>query len=137
METKNTLITLWIIIIIGMILHFNYHIGELFYGIDIVIPETTGEVPISTFVIRTLFYHLPILFLLVIIYSKKKWINFIMLLVSCLYFLAHFSHVIGELMEPEKDISQISLLTIVLIVAGILNFEHYRFWKTSNREVVN
>ncbi len=129
METKNILITLWIIIIIGMILHFNYHIGEIFYGIDIVIPESTGVVPVSTFVIRTLFYHLPMLLLLVIIYNKKIWINFIMFLLSCLYFLSHLSHVFGEVMEPEKDMSQISLLVIVLIIAGFLSFEHYRYWK--------
>ncbi len=29
-------VTLWIILIIMMILHFNYHVGEIFYGIDVV-----------------------------------------------------------------------------------------------------
>ena len=131
MENKNKLITLWILTIIGMILHFNYHIGEIFYGVDVVKPGYDGKVPNSIFVIRNLFYHLPIVWVLLIIYSKKPWANFTLFLISCAYMLAHLGHLSGELTNEEKDPSQISLLLLVFAIAVILTVEHWKFWKKS------
>lgn len=130
MSTKLSLIILWILLIIGMILHFNYHVGEIFYGIDIEKPDANGEVPIGTFIIRSIFYHLPMIWILVIIYTQKPIINLLLFIISIIYLLAHISHLIGESMQSEIDLSQFSLLSLVLVVSTILCFEHYRYWRT-------
>ena len=130
MSTKLSLIILWILLIISMILHFNYHVGEIFYGIDIEKPDANGEVPIGTFIIRSIFYHLPMVWILVIIYTKKSIINLLLFIISIIYLLAHISHLIGESMQSEINLSQFSLLSLVLVVSTILCFEHYSYWRT-------
>ena len=123
---KLRCIILWSLLIISMILHFNYHIGELFYGIDIVKENATGKVPISTFVIRTIFYHLPIVWILVLLYTERKAINFTLFIVSMAYTLAHLAHLVRELKEP--DISQSSLLTLTLVLSILLNIEQFKLF---------
>jgi len=129
MKREIRLTTLWMLTIIGMILHFNYHVGELFYGIDIVKPEANGLVPISTFIIRTLFYHFPIVWIVILMFNTKRWVNLILFCISLLYLLAHLMHLTKELMSVNKDPSQISLLGLVFGLSVLLSIEHFKFWK--------
>lgn len=129
MNSQSKLITLWGLTIIGMILHFNYHVGQIFYGIDVVRPDATGEETTGVFIIRTAFYHLPIIWILVLLYVKKQWVKWGMFVISSVYALAHASHLFGELTSKETNPSQLSLLTVVFIVAGILAVEHFRYAK--------
>ncbi len=129
MDKRNILITLWLLCTIGMILHFNYHIGELFYGIDITKPNANGEVPISVFIIRTIFYHLPFIWILLIMYYDSKFFKITFFIISSLYTLAHLGHFIGEIRNVSPNISQISLLFIVLVTSLLLAFEHFKYWK--------
>jgi hypothetical protein len=126
MENKNKLITLWLLTIIGMILHFNYHIGGIFYGVDVVKPGYDGQEPLGVLIIRNTFYHLPILWILVILYAQKEWVKKGLFVLSVLYLLAHTAHFTGEVLNPEKNPSQISLLFVVLVVAATLAFEHFK-----------
>lgn len=129
MNAQIKLVILWLLLIIGMILHFNYHIGEIFYGIDIVKPGANGKVPNSVFIIRTLFYHLPVIWLLLLIYVNTKWMKFTLFSISALYVLSHLGHLAGELRSEEKDPSQISLLSLVFIISCLLAVEHFKYWK--------
>ncbi len=126
MNLNYKLVVLWGLTIIGMILHFNYHIGGIFYGVDIVKPGYNGKEPAGLIIIRTLFYHLPVLWILFILYIQKRWMNLTLFVLSILYCIAHTIHFIEELLAEEKNGSQISLLFIVLIVAGFLVVEHYK-----------
>jgi len=121
-------ILLWLILVIAMILHFNYHIGEIFYGIDIVRPEANGTIPIGTHLIRNIFYHLPILWILILLYFNSKIIRFGLFITSLIYTLSHAMHLVGEMTNP--DLSQVPLLTITLGVSILLNREQYKYWKS-------
>jgi len=137
MTTKTKLIILWLVTQIGMILHFNYHIGEIFYGIDVVRPDADGKVPLGTFIIRTIYYHLPVIWILVIMYTDKKIIRLLLLITSVLYLLSHLFHWIGELMNPERGPSQLSLLGVVLLVAAFLAWEHFKYFKNFGEPETN
>ena len=133
MQNKNTLITLWTMLILGMILHFNYHIGGIFYGIDVVKHGYNGKEPNSIFVIRNLFYHLPVVWILVILYANKRWTSFCLFIISVLYLLAHAGHLFGELRNDTPNPSQVSLLILLFIVAVLLVREHFMGWKKHPR----
>lgn len=128
MANQTKLITLWGLTIIGMILHFNYHIGELFYGIDVVREDATGEEPVSVFIIRTLFYHLPMLWIVFILYACKRWMYAVLFVISILYALAHASHLFGEL-TGSLNPSQTGLLTVVFVLSALLVVEHWKALK--------
>ncbi|MGD1947843.1 MAG: hypothetical protein ACFB0A_16665 [Croceivirga sp.] len=129
MDIRTRLVILWLLTLIGMVLHFNYHVGELFYGIDIERPDANGEVPIGVFVIRSIYYHLPMIWMLFIMYGTRSWIRISLFLVAIGYSLSHFAHVIGESLNPERSLSQISLLILVFLLSMLLAFEHYNYWK--------
>lgn len=129
MDKRIILIILWLLCTIGMILHFNYHIGELFYGIDIIRPDANGEVPLGVFIIRSVFYHIPFVWILLIMYRSSKFWKISLFVISSLYALAHIGHFIGELSNEVLSISQVSLLFTVLVTSLMLVFEHYRYWK--------
>lgn len=131
MENHNKLVALWILTVIGMILHFNYHIGGIFYGIDVVRPDADGKETTGVFIIRTLFYHLPILWVIAVLYARSRWMKWTLFIISCLYAFAHASHLLGELRHETINPSQASLLAVVFIISAILVFEHFKILKTS------
>lgn len=122
-------ILLWFILIIAMVLHFNYHVGDLFYGIDIVQSEANGIIPTGTHIIRNIFYHLPIIWILIMLYFDQKRVRLGLFIISIIYSLSHAIHLIGEMTEP--DFSQMPLLSITLAVCLLLTWEHFKYMKSN------
>ena len=127
MKRQSTLITIWALLIIVMILHFNYHIGEIFYGIDIELKDASGTVPIRTHVIRNIFYHLPIIWILTLVYFSSKAFKLTLFLVSLVYTFAHTMHLVKDM--ADANFSQTPLLTLALLLSIILNIEQFLYWK--------
>ena len=48
-------IVLWILLLAGMILHFNYHVSKIFYGIDVARPGANGEIPFMAHLLKNRF----------------------------------------------------------------------------------
>ena len=133
MTDKQKLIVLWLLTVIGMILHFNYHVSAIFYGIDVTRPNANGEMPKTLVLIRSTFYHAPMIWILIIIYAQKIWIKLALFVLSLLYWLAHLMHLIEEVSKDSKDLSQLTLLALVLVIASFLAYEHYRYWKITEQ----
>ncbi|NLR93433.1 hypothetical protein [Flammeovirga agarivorans] len=127
LQTSQKVIYLWIILIITMILHSNYHVGEIFYGIDIVLESATGVVPTSTHIIRNVFYHLPIIYIMLLLLNDSKVLKLTLFIIAVLYTLSHAMHLFQDL--SPFDGSQTPLLTITLIASVYLSIEHYKYWK--------
>ncbi|MEM9889203.1 MAG: hypothetical protein AAF849_25265 [Bacteroidota bacterium] len=129
MPIQNPLrcILFWLILVVLMILHFNYHVSEIFYGIDVVQEDAAGKVPIGIHFIRNIFYHLPIVWIVVLMSTNKKVIRLGLFIISLIYTLSHAMHLVGELLRP--DISQISLLSLMLFISVLLSISHFKYWK--------
>lgn len=118
------------LLLIGMILHFNYHVSELFYGVDLVKPGADGKVPASAAIIKTLFYHLPMIFIVAHLYLAQRWFRLTMFILSVLYSIAHAFHLAGEFGKPSLDLAQVPLLSLVLLFSLLLNkasWSYYQF----------
>ncbi|MCS6823210.1 MAG: hypothetical protein NZ529_02855 [Cytophagaceae bacterium] len=134
--------TLWMFLIIGMMLHSNYHLSKLFYGINIVRPGSNGTVPITAHLIKNIYYHIPIISLMIFLYFHSYWVRFVLFAVSLTFNISHTLHLIGEFRKPDPDASQIPLLSIVLVVSTTLTVEHWKYFmelkkkkKTQNENV--
>ena len=129
MKLQNPLkcIIYWVLLVIIMMLHFNYHVGEIFYGIDVAREGANGIIPIGTHIIRNIFYHLPIIWVVVLILSDKKVVKIGLFFISIVYLLSHLMHLVKDLAKP--DLSQTPLLILALVIAGLLSLEHYNYWK--------
>lgn len=115
---------LWMLTIVSMILHFNYHTADFIAGIAPAVAVTYPE-PSGRLLIRTVFYHLPFLLIIASLYTPKRRGNIVMLCISILYFAAHLLHFLSEIIKDNKSVSQSSLLFVVLIVAAVLVKEYY------------
>ena len=134
MTDKQRLIVLWLMTVVGMILHFNYHVSSIFYGIDVTRPNANGEVPDTLVIIRSTFYHAPMIWVLTIMYAKKHWVKLTLFILSLLYWLAHFMHLVEEMLKEKRNLSQLTLLGLVLLLASFLVYEHYH-WKRKGQSI--
>jgi hypothetical protein len=126
---KTRLITLWLLLLIGMILHVNYHLTKIFYGIDIVRPGANGTIPAMAQILKTVFYHFPMIFIVALLYLKQKWFRISMLIISLIYTISHAIHVLGELKKPEIDLAQVPLLSLLFIFSLLLNKASWDYLK--------
>ncbi len=118
----------WVLTTICMILHFNFHVGDLFYGINIVREGANGQKPGSLVIIRFIFEIFPLVWAVSLLYLQSiAWrrVNFFL---SVPFTLAHISHVVGEL--KEGDPSQLLLLTFVMIMSALLTLESWKWMKS-------
>lgn len=127
-------IVLWILLLAGMILHFNYHVSKLFYGINVVRPGADGTIPFMAQLLKNAFYHLPMIFIVLMLYFKQKWFRLLLLLASLPYTVSHVFHVIGEFKKTHLDAAQIPLLSLMLIFSLLLNktlWDYFRYEKNA------
>jgi len=126
------LIILWILIIIGMILHFNYHVSEIFYGINVARPGANGIVPAGAHMIKNIFYHIPLLLVISLLYFTNTWYKLFLFIISLVFTASHIHHLAGEFKHDVYDLSQIPLLVIVLLVSLLINKASWDYYKNNN-----
>ncbi|MEA5404871.1 hypothetical protein VB776_18190 [Arcicella sp. DC2W] len=129
MNNSQKIVTLWILFVVCMILHFNYHVGELFYGVDIKRPNANGVVPTSAAIIRFVFEILPMMLVTFILFIEKPIIRQINFYLSILFSLANLAHLVEEFMSPKLDLSQLNLLSFVFVSSLLLNLASWRWIK--------
>ncbi len=137
MKQHSRVIILWLLLIVGMILHFNYHIGGLVYGLNVTQKNANGAVPSSVVWIRNIFYHMPMIWIICLLYCTRRWILILFLLISIAYLLSNAVHLAAELTNGQNDLSQVCLLAVVLLVSAILSLEHYRLVKNTKYKVAS
>lgn len=130
-----TIALLWLALVIGMILHFTYDLSGLRYGVNITLPNATGTVPWSNFVIKALFYVVP--FLLAVsatafASATYRLVNFVF---SLLFLLANAFHLVGTATRAHDvtGYAQILLLLAVLVANAQLGRASYRWWRAARR----
>lgn len=130
MNNQIRIIILWLILVICMILHFDYHVSDIFYGIDVKRPDADGTVPFSIIYIRAAFHFLPLLFVVLLLSKANTAIKFINLILSVAYTLSHAAHLVGELRKGDNP-SQMTLLGVTLYIAVMLVIYSW-MWRKEN-----
>ena len=120
----------WLLLVIIMMLHFNYHVGEIFYGIDVARENADGTVPVGTHVIRNIFYHLPVVWIIVLLSYQSNLVRVGLFIISVVYWMSHLMHLVKDLTNP--GFSQTPLLLLALFISTLLTLEHYKYWKTKS-----
>ena len=120
----------WLLLVIIMMLHFNYHVGEIFYGIDVARENADGIVPVGTHVIRNIFYHLPVVWIIVLLSYQSNLVRVCLFIISVVYWMSHLMHLVKDL--ANTGFSQTPLLLLALFISTLLTLEHYNYWKTKS-----
>ncbi len=133
MNHLQKIILFWLLLIVCMILHFNYHVSGIFYGVDVTMPNAAGKVPNSILIIRSLFHFLPLLYVIALTYYDNQKIRVANLVLSMIYASANLMHMIGEIAGKKEDLSQIMLLLITLFIFILLSHTSW-LW---NKEILH
>ncbi len=123
---------LWLMMVVGMMLHFDYHVSGIFYGIELKRANATGEFPPTIWLIRFVFQLAPMMAVTFLLFFEQQWFRVAHFGVSILYTLAHASHLMREFEKP--DMSQLNLLSLVLVVSLLLNVVALRWLKEGKEE---
>lgn len=134
MTNQFRIILLWLILVVCMVLHFDYHVSELFYGIEIRRPDANGRVPSSVLYIRSAFHFLPFLYISVVMWFTARPVRIINLLLSVLYLLAHIAHLAGELKKGDNP-SQMVLLSITAFLSSLAVIASWKWLKETEKQV--
>lgn len=133
MDNRIKIVFLWLVLIVCMILHFDYHISKLVYGMDVRIKNADGSIPAHLVFIRTAFHFLPLLYIAVVLWFDKRIIRLLHLILAGFYTLSHAFHFIGELHKGDNP-SQMILLGITALLAILLTVASFRWFKEARRK---
>lgn len=125
--TRIRILFFWVLTTVAMILHFDFHIGDLFYGIDIVRPGANGQKPAALVVIRFVFEIFPLIWAVALLYASSGLWRTINFGLTIPFTLSHLAHVFEEI--KEGDPSQLLLLTLVALMSILLTLESWKWRK--------
>lgn len=120
---------LWLLILIGYILHPQFYLSGLFYGVDIKLKDSTGKEPASSHIMHILFDILPMAIILLSMYLTSKIYRVILLTLTILFLIANGAHFIETIKEDAGSISQIILIGFIFIFNLLLFVEALRWWR--------
>lgn len=129
MNNQTRIAILWLIMVICMILHFNYHVSGIFYGIDVQRPDANGIQPPTLIIIRGLFHVLPMILLLVALFFDSKIVRLGTLAAAIIYVPMHAAHVVGTFKETPLDPTQLLLLVFTFVSSIVLAYTAWKWFK--------
>jgi len=136
MNNQTKIALIWIILVICMILHFDYHVSGIFYGIDVKRPDATGVQPPTLILIRAMFQILPMIWALAAMFFTSKIYRTINLIAAIIYMPLHGMHIVGTLKETPLDPTQLQLLIFTFLVSIILAFVSFKWLKELKTQAI-
>ena len=134
-QQRIKIITVWLLLIVCMILHFDYHVSELFYGIDIRNKDADGTIPERILFIRSAFHFLPLLYIVMVLWLETKTVRIFQFILSLMYTLSHCFHLAGEISKGNNP-SQIVLLSVTAFLSLLLILASWEWMKTQKNNTV-
>jgi hypothetical protein len=101
----------------------------LFYGVNIQLPDATGEVSLGTQAFNTVIFTVTFLMAFLSINLSGKGFRGFSLVWSALFLLLNFFHLGATVFVEAFDLSQVCLLTFVLAVNILLTGTLWRCLK--------
>ncbi|GAB3008317.1 hypothetical protein GCM10027051_05670 [Niabella terrae] len=120
---------LWFSITVCYILHNIYHLSELFFGIDIKLPDAAGEVPMATHLFRLLVDLSVLVFFLTSLYGRGKRFFISSYVWAMLLLILNIVHLGGTIASEWKEYSQLALLSFIVVLNLMLLLESRKCWK--------
>ena len=110
----------WLLLGICFLTHTLLHMCGLFYGVDISLPEATGEVSLGVQAFNTVIFTVTFLMALLSIHLSGRGFRWFSLVWSALFLLLNLFHLGATAFVEAFDLSQVCLLTFVLAVNVLL-----------------
>jgi hypothetical protein len=121
MNTQIKTAFYWLLLGICFLTHTLFHMYGLFYGVDVRLPDATGnEVPLFDQVFNTVIFTVTFLMALLSINLSGRGFRWFSLVWSALFLLLNIAHLAEAVFVEAFDLSQVCLLSFVLVVNVLL-----------------
>jgi hypothetical protein len=127
MKLQTKIVVLWLLVILGMLLHQFFSLHNLRFGMN-VIKAGYDAVPDMEMMKRLGLYLLPTLYVVGIMFVQSRIVRMLNFLAGLFYTGFHTWHFIDEL-GKMKDWVQWVLLTMLIIYCIVLNIASWRWYK--------
>jgi hypothetical protein len=122
----------WALVCLALNFHTQFELRGLFFGQDIKIAGATGTMPYSMHYFTLLFTIIPLFFSLTTLYLNQKIFKLIALVYATLFCFLNAFHIVSTAIESLSDLSQIGLLSFVLVANVMLVLELFKWYKETN-----
>ena len=130
MDTKIKSAFYWLLLGICFLAHTLLHMYGLFHGVDIRVPDATGEVSLAVQPFNTVIFTVTFLLALLSVNLSGKGFRGFSLAWASLFLPLNIFHLGATAFVEAFDLSQVCLLTFVLAVNVLLIVE---LWKSSRQ----
>lgn len=125
-------ITLWILITLGMLMHQFMSLHNLRFGANVIKAGYEGTPDIEQ-IKRLTLYVLPLLYVAITLYFQNRTIRLLHLIASPFYLgfhTWHFVHELGHMTDPVQWV----LLTALVILSAMLVFSAFGWYKSPEKK---
>ena len=107
---------LWLVLVVGMVLHFNYGVSGLRYGVPFESPTADGTVPWANFGIKTIFYVMPLMLAVGTTGSASSTYRHVNRALAVVFAVANTAHLVGTMSSAADPLGYAQ----VVLLAGVL-----------------
>ncbi len=127
MQTKISI--LWLIILIGLVFHTILHLIPVFYGVDIVKPNSQGVIPLGISLTMGFTFLIPVAIICLCVFFTSKWARVINFIVSLIVALINIAHLSEFFLAKSVDIAQVFVLPALFVISLFLCVISYKWIK--------
>jgi hypothetical protein len=135
MNTRNKIIILWIVFLLGLLFHTDLGLMPLFHNLSVVSSPATNMDEISLIMWLMLgFFIPPMAAIIATAFINSKSYRKLHFALSLVYTMLNFSHLIADLMVKPIVWYQITLMVILLIIGLLINIVSFQWIKEYIKE---
>lgn len=130
MHIQNKMTNLWLLFILGGLIHTMMELLPLFFVSSIVVDGGSSEHIMPAVWFTLIMYMIPMLLILAIQFIEATWLRVINLVAAVIALLLNISHP-AELFEaPEINIPQLILMSFLIVLSVLLTSQSWKWFKT-------
>ncbi len=135
MNTRNQIIILWIVFLLGLLFHTDLGLMPLFHNLSVVSSPATNMDEIALIMWLMLgFFIPPMAAIIATAFINSKSYRKLHFALSLFYTMLNFSHLIADLMVKPIVWYQITLMVILLIIGLLINIVSFQWIKEYIKE---
>ena len=130
MNTRNQIIILWIVFLLGLLFHTDLGLMPLFHNLSVVSSPATNMDEIALIMWLMLgFFIPPMAAIIATTFINSRGYRKLHFALSLFYTMLNFSHLIADLMVKPIVWYQITLMVILLIIGLLINIVSFQWIK--------
>ena len=135
MNTRNQIIILWIVFLLGLLFHTDLGLMPLFHNLSVVSSPATNMDEIALIMWLMLgFFIPPMAAIIATTFINSRGYRKLHFALSLFYTMLNFSHLIADLMVKPIVWYQITLMVILLIIGLLINIVSFQWIKEYIKE---